>query len=243
MARLISPPLGLGVVSVEPLSGPRTVGAGGSQSIGDFVQTVAAPFGLWRYRIGFHPMRDREFRLYRGWVTALHGGANATRWSMFDPDMPTPRETGIEVPAYIRWDTIGGQPWANGEPWSNGVGWGTTAPSVAVAAGAVRGDTIVTLADEYWGRTLIGGEDIGFFPGFFCKHRVTEVLGSGKYRIWPPLRHDLSAADFATLYPTLAMRLESEEGASGGRGLVVAEGLSITLVEVPHYQVAASFGD
>ncbi len=56
MGRLVSPPLGLPVVSMEPLSGPRTLGAAGTQSLNGFVQTSGAAFGMWRWQFSFAPM-------------------------------------------------------------------------------------------------------------------------------------------------------------------------------------------
>lgn len=242
--RLVSPPLGLPVVSMEPLSGPRSVGAGGTQSVGGFVQTSGAPFGLWRWRFSFAPMNKAMFRRYRGWITSLHGGANATRWYFFDPDMPTPREAGINVPAHVGWHTTGyDQNWSNGQPWSNGEGWQMTAPEVSVAAAASLGDTTISLADEFWGHDRDVGDFLGFYPLHFGAYMVTEVFEPGQYRIWPPLRKALTTDDSATLNPVLAMRLESEEAASAGRGLVFAEGASVTLIEVLDYDCRDYFAD
>jgi len=237
MARLLEWPLGLPVVGREPMSGPRTVGAGSSQTIGGFVQTVAAPFGLWRWRFSMKPMRGQVARRYRGWVTALHGGANATRVPFCDWDGLTPRQAGMDANSY------GQQLWGNGLPWSNGQGWQSTPPTVPVAAPAARGDTIITLADEHWGHRLGIGDLIGFFPLHFGLYMVTEEAGAGKYRIWPPLRKAITADDFATLRPTLAMRLESEEAATAPRDAAFVTGASVTLVETLDYDVRDYFAD
>lgn len=242
MRRLISPPSGLGVTSIEPLSGPRAVNSGITQSIGNFTQTFGSPFGLWRFRFSFHAMRGAEFRRYRGWITALHGGANATRWRFFDPDMMSPKEAGLNLPSCAWWTDTGlDQNWSNGQPWSNGKGWGISPPQVRVAAPAVLGDTVVSLAAEFWGHSLGSGDDIGFFPFHLGMYEVTEVIEPGTYRIWPPLRKAITPDDLATLDPTLAMRLESEDAANVGRGLVVAEGLTVTMVEVFDYDVRDYF--
>lgn len=236
--RLISPPVGLGVTSIEPLSGPRAVSSGATQSIGTFVQTFASPFSLWRFRFSFPAMHNSLFRRYRGWVTALHGGANATRWHFFDPDMMTFQEAGVDASNF---EIATGQPWSNGEPWSNGQNWQTSRPNVAVAAPAALEATQISLADSFWGHTLAIGDQIGFFPFHFGMYEVTEVIAPGTYRIWPDLRKAITTSDFATLSPTLAMRLESEDAASAGRGLVVAEGNSVTLVETLDYDVRDYF--
>lgn len=240
MARLISPPVSLAASSMEPLSGPRAVGAGGSQSIGGFVQTSAAAFGLWRWRFSFPPMRGAMFRRYRGWITGLHGGANATRWTFFDPDCMTYREAGVDASNF---EIATGVPWSNGQPWSNNENWAMSRPVVGVAAAAQQHDTTVSLANQWWGNSLAVGDYLGFFPFHFGLYIVTEVTTPGTYRIWPPLRKTIATTDFATLSPVLAMRLEGEDAASAGRGLVVAENLSITLVETLDYDVRDWFTD
>ena len=125
-----------------------------------------------------------------------------------------------------------GQPWSNDQSWSNGENWASSPPTVAVAAAAALADTEVSLADSYWGHDLDIGDFLGFSPLHFGLYMVTEVIEAGTYRIWPPLRKALTTSDFATLRPTMAMRLESEEAASASRGVEAAEGLSVTLVEV-----------
>lgn len=236
--RLISPPIGLGVTSIEPLSGPRTVGAGATQSIGGFVQTSGAPFGLWRFRFSFHAVHKSAFRRYRGWITALHGGANATRWHFFDPDMLSFQEAGVNASNF---EIATGKPWSNNQPWSNDQNWCVSRPSVSLTTAAAVGSTQICLSDQWWGHSLDVGDYLGFFPFHFGLYCVTEVLDDGVYRIWPPLRKAIGGGDLATLSPTLAMRLESEEGATAGRGLVAADGLTATMVEVLDYDVRDYF--
>lgn len=240
MARLISRPDGLGLVSIEPLSGPLAVSAGQNQSISGFVQSVAGAFGLWRFRFAFHAMRGAEFRQYRKWITALHGGANATRWPFFDPDAITFQESGVNASNF---EIATGQPWSNDEPWSNDRNWATSRPNVAVAEDAAKDATIVKLADTFWGHQLDGGDYLGFFPFHLGLYLVTEVISAGTYRIWPPLRKAITTDDFATLNPTLALRLEGEDAASAGRGLVVADALQVTMIEVLDYDVRKYFAD
>jgi hypothetical protein len=240
MARLLSPPVGLGVTSIEPLSGPRAVGSGTTQSIGNFVQTFASPFALWRFRFSFPAMHKSLFRRYRGWITALHGGANATRWHFFDPDAMTFQEAGLTA---TNSEIAAGQTWSSGATWSNGENWATSRPDVAVASDAAVDSTQISLADEWWGHDLNVGDYVGFFPFYLGMHMITEVIEEGTYRIWPPLRAALTTDHFATLSPTLAMRLEGEETASAGRGLAAAEGLSATFVETLDYDVREYFAD
>lgn len=242
--RLVSPPLGLPVMSMEPLSGPRVAGAATTQSTGGFIQTSGAAFGLWRWRFSFAPMHKSMFRRYRGWVTALHGGANATRWSFFDPDMMSPQEAGLNLPSHAIWTTRRyDQPWGNGLNWSNGQGWGITPPEVDVAQTSAADSTLIYLDSAFWGHELEVGDYLGFYPFHFGLYMVTQVLDDGAYRIWPPLRREVLAGDHATLKPVLAMRLESEEAASAGRGLVMAEGATVTMVEVLDYDCRDYFDD
>lgn len=238
MARLVSWPLGLHANFREPLSGPRTVGSGASGSIGNFTQTFASPFGLWRWRFQFPPIRGQLFRRYRGWITALHGGANATRVPFCDWDGLTRDQMGVSA-SQAEWKA--GQPWSNGQSWSNGQNWQSSPPVVSIAAPTALGGTVVSLGDEFWGHDLHEGDFVGFFPLHFGLYMITEVMDPGRYRVWPPLRKALTTADSATLRPTLAMRLESEDAANAPRGAVFAEGLSVTLTEVFDYDVKTYF--
>lgn len=86
MGRLIPWPAGVGISGMSPLTGPRTIGAASSESLAGYVQTVAAPFGLWRWHLKLAPMKGATFQRYRGTVAALHGGANALRVPFYNPD-------------------------------------------------------------------------------------------------------------------------------------------------------------
>lgn len=238
MARLLSWPLGLRPNFREPLSGPRTINAGASTSIGNFTQSFGSPFGLWRWRFQFPPIRGGLFRRYRGWVTALHGGANATRVQWCEWDQMSFAERGM-VTDSAEWRA--GQPWSNGQPWGNGRNWDMSNPNVAVAAPSALGSSEIQLGAAYWGHNLDMGDMLGFMPFHLGWYMVTERIEAGRYRIWPPLRKALTPADFATLNPVAAMRLEGEEGANAPREAAFATGLSITLVEVFDYDVRDYF--
>ncbi|MGH6805389.1 MAG: hypothetical protein ACREEJ_00810 [Ensifer adhaerens] len=136
-----------------------------------------------------------------------------------------------------------GMPWGNGEAWSNGQNWELTAPNVGVAAAASLDATIIRLTGSFWGHRLQPGDYLGFFPMHFGLYTVTEERGDGEYRIWPPLRKALTTGDYATLYPVMAMRLESEDAASAVRGVGFAEEATVTLVEVFDYDVRDYFTD
>ncbi|MPZ58433.1 MAG: hypothetical protein GEU91_18460 [Rhizobiales bacterium] len=241
MARLLGWIDGVGFVSRQPLTGPRTVGSAATESIGGFVQTVASAFGAWRWSFNVQPMNGRLFRLFRGMVTALHGGANAVRVPFDDPDIMSWAESGVDTtPAEIR----AGVPWSNGASWSNGENWGVGRPWVGIFGNHVKGDDTIRLNNQHWGRDLVGGEWIGFVPFHFGLYIITERIDDvGNYRIWPPLRKALTATDFATLTPIMVMRLESEAAATAGRGVAVADGNSLTMVEVEDSDVRDYFSE
>lgn len=233
-ARLLSWPDGLKIVAQEPLSGPRTIGAKSNQALDGFTQTTSAAFGLWRWRFQFGPIKGQAFRRYRGWITALHGGANATRVPFCDPDTLSYSEMGLPSP-------LADQPWSNNLPWSNSAFWGATPPKVPVGVASIKDATTITLSSDFWGHSLGFGDLIGFNPLHFGLYMVTEAISPGEYRIWPPLRKAISTSDYATLKPTLAMRLESETAAAVPRAGSHAENLSITMIEVLDYDARDYF--
>lgn len=239
MGRLVSWPVGIGTTSRERLTGPRAVGASATESATAFVQTTASPYGLWRWAFSLPPLRGAALRRWRGTVAALHGGANALRVPWRDPDRMSMADAGV---AATTAEINAGTNWSNGLPWTNGRSWRIGRPLVSVAAAASRGATSVSLGPEYWGHDLELGDELGFV-GIFALHTVTAVLGPGTYRIWPPLRADLTTSMWATLEPVLAMRPESESAANLPRGPTHAEGLVITLVEVEHRDVIDWFSD
>ena len=57
------------------------------------------------------------------------------------------------------------------------------------------------------------------------------------------LRRGISISIYATLRPVMAMRLESESGASAGRNTRLADGLSMTLIEVEDADVNDFYWD
>lgn len=229
MGRLIDWPELVGVRGRIPLTGPRAVSGSSSESIGGYVQTVAGVFGLWRWQLDLTPMRGEAYRRYRGTVAALHGGSNALRVPFYDPD-------GIHLYRYTAFD--------NGLGWSNGAQLSSLYETVSVADDHALGASVVELVDEYWGHVLGVGDQIGFGPLHFGLYMVTQVIAPGEYRVWPPLRKALVAGsppDYATLLPTMAMKLESEAAASAPRGLEAADGCSMVLVEVLHSDVIDYF--
>jgi hypothetical protein len=236
MARLLNWPIGIPKVEYQRLTGPRTAGSSSSESLRGFVQTVSSTFGLWRYQITLRRMRGRVFRRFRGMVTALHGGANAVRVTFCDPDGLSYEAAGVNTTGSGH-----GVPWSNGQPWSNGCDWHASRPSVPVRTAAAKGATVIRLESDHWGENLEGGEWIGFWPFHFGKYEITEVIGGGRYRIWPPLRKAIDTDTYATLKPVMVMRLESESGGPIARGVFAAESATLTLVEVEDQDVRRYF--
>jgi hypothetical protein len=234
MARLVYWPNGLGIASLDVLSGPRTIGQASNTSIGNFNQTVSSPFGLWRFQMSFAGMKGQWARRFRGWITSLHGGANATTFKIYDFDGLTNEQAGIT-------GNFQDQIWSNDETWSNGKPWGKSFPFVGVGASALKGATIIALNNQYWSNNLEVGDFIGFTPLHFGLYIITEKTASNTYRVWPPLRKALTTDDKATLTPTMALRLESEDSASLGSSVNGAQGLTATFVEVLHDDVITSF--
>ncbi|KKX28225.1 hypothetical protein FDR95_12170 [Rhizobiaceae bacterium LC148] len=239
MGRLLNWPNGLGVRTRRPLSGPRSVGGTSPQdSIGGRSQSVASPFGAWKYEFVLPVAEGRLYRRIEGLITALHGGANAVRVPWPAPDALTLNEAGAKY-AYVQ--ERDGMPWDNVMPWANQRNWSASPPNVPVAANASVGATIIRLTADFWGYDLDMGDEIGFFPLHFGKYMITEARGSGEYRIWPPLRKAITTDDFATLKPVLAMKLDGEQAAELSRGVGYGEETTLILSEVFDYDVRDYF--
>lgn len=234
MARLLSWPVGVRANFREPLSGPRAIGSGSTDSVEGFNQSYSSPFGLWSWRFAFPPLRGQEFRRYRGLVTALHGGANAVRVSFCDWDGLSFNQRGVQANTQS-WRS--GQPWGNSLPWDNNQNWQSSNPLARVVAASSKDDTQIKLAPEYFGHQLDIGDMIGFSPFHFGLYTITEVFEPGHYRIWPKLRKAIGVDDYATLNPVLAMRLAGQDAAPLPREAAFATGLSISLIECLDYDV------
>lgn len=242
MARLLSWPRDVSVVAWQPLSGPRTMGAAATESVTGFIQTTATAFGLHRWQLTVRAMRGRMARLHRGMVVAMHGGANAVRVPFCDPDGLSLAESGVDATPY---EVRAGVPWDNGKSWEDtGANWTIGRPWVDITTGGDVGDTEIRLANADWGYDLTVGAWIGFVPAHFGLYIVTERIDDvGRYRIWPPLRKVLTTDDFATLDPVMVMRPEGEAAATAARGIGLAEGNTLTLVEVEDSDVRDYFAD
>jgi len=218
-------------VRITPTSGPGARNSGATTAQDGFEQTFDTVGDLVALRLELVPRRGISARRERGLFTRLMEGGNATRLTFNDPDLMSPQEAGIDVPAHD-WERMPSPTWSNGQPWSNGLGWGVTPPTVPVAAVAAVNTDTVTLADEAWGHRLGEGDYLGFFPFSFGLYMVTEVIDPGQYRVWPRLRTALTTEHFATLLPTIVMRPRGRDAVSMSRGTWMTDGSSIELVEV-----------
>ncbi|WP_174804346.1 hypothetical protein [Martelella limonii] len=259
--------------------GPRTVGAGQTSTIGNFTQDYASPFGAVALKVTFGPMRGLRARLLSGWATAMHGGANASRWPYLDPDRRDAKELGVEIAnvpntglvyrpydfstvtgdalddyigasldfvtgeysLYDSIETLLGEYVPTSLPYSNGMYNEGAPPVVKVETGSPIDSTTIYLTDEWWGRSLDLGDVIGFFPFHLGAYKVTEVLDLGVYRIWPPLRKAVSAGDYCTLRPVLAVKLSGQDGADLSRTDYLLQGANVTLIEIQDYYIRESF--
>lgn len=239
MARLLSHPVDLAPETSTPLTGPQAIGSSSTDSLSGFNQSVASAFGLWEWQFTYPAMHGEKFRRFRGWVRALHGGANATRFPFRDPDRPTYDDLGLSV---TRQQLCDGVPFENGQSWLNGKNWTVAPPLESVKTESPRDSTIIHLTQTQWGGLLGIGDNLGF-TGHFGMYEVTEVFGDGRCRVWPILRKTVTVEDFATLKPVLAMRLKGPSAASLSRGLLNAPPSTVTMVEVLDYDVRDYFAD
>lgn len=240
MARLLDFPIGLRPNRMRKLAGPKTRGAGQSVGATGWEQTVASPFGARRLEFSFPNIRGKLARRTRGWISAMHGGANATRIRLCDWDGLSLADRGINATLA---EYKAGSTWSNGLPWSNGQNWSNSEEPLAVTAAAAQDDTIVSLDVSGWGANLGVGDWIGFFPFHFGVYEITQVVDDGQFRLDMPLRDALTTSSWAYPNPTLAMRLESESAASGERDAFSLTGLSLVMVEVFDYDVRDHFTD
>lgn len=249
MARLLTFTESAGIVSLEPISGPMARNSGSNTASDGSERVFEGIGGIVSLRVEFNRKIGGNAREERGNIIGLGGGANAIRLPVFDPDVITPREAGLDVPAHLGWRDLDGFPWSNGQNWSNGQGWRPSAPAVKIGASTSAGGSLIRLQDEFWGRTLPFGSWFGFFPFHFGLYTVTEVVGDGWYRTWPTVRKSLTYStdpaevDYATLFPTIVVRPHARAVQGHRRGLAATDGLTMDLHEVIDPYVRRDFTD
>ncbi|MEM6617448.1 MAG: hypothetical protein AAF619_13055, partial [Pseudomonadota bacterium] len=172
--RLVDWPSGLIDINAVKLAGPQSVNAGSTTSFEGYQQSRATPFGLWQYTFSFQIYRSAEARDYRGFVTALHEGANVTIVPFCDRHVGLKSDFGLSAETNVLW--------SNGQPFSNGQAWTGRYGNVDLAVAHTKGTTIVFLSPTFWGDKLQRGAWLGFGPTYFGKHKVVEVVYPGAYR-------------------------------------------------------------
>lgn len=228
--RLIDWPSVLRLAELSFISGPRAQSA--SESLTGFEQTVASPYGAVRFQVTLTEMKGNRVRAYKRLVAALHGGANAVRFPLIDPDQLTAAEAGI--PGGFSEET-----WSSGATWSSGEGWGTAYPTEAVTEAAARGTSRVKMSTTYWGAS--DELSVFGFAGHFGWYTVTDKIDDGDFRVWPPLRKAIAVDDVVTLNPVIAARLISASDATMVRSPDFLQPPTLTFSEVPDEYVEAYF--
>ena len=185
--------------------------------------------------MSFPIMNGHKAREHRGWITAQHSGANATVFTLIDGDKPKLSEYGLP--------DEGSLPFSNGENFTNDHPWKGGYPTIELTATISLEVTQISLPDTLWGHKLGIGTWIGFMPLHFGMYMITEVLGDGQYRIFPPLRKAVSIGDYATLTPSMCVRMPAPDAARSSRGSAFVEGASLSVVEVLDYDVRDFFTD
>lgn len=231
MARLLS--WQAQVADLSLVNGPASAGSGSNTLADGSEQSFAGDNFALQFDLSFPPsQKDRSRREY-GWMLALHNGANATRYEYCDGQMKTPADVGEPEPAWS-----GTAWWAPGGAWSAGHG------TVPVAATAVKGASIVRLANYKWGHTLEVGDCLGFIPSTYGVYWITEIVAPGSYRVTPRLRARLEQGKHrATLHPRLALRFVPGTVGFGTFNAAAATGRGARFVEVFDEYVFKYFGD
>ena len=220
------------VAELTLASGPASAGSGSNTLADGSEQSFAGDNFALRFDLSFPPSQAANARREYGWMLGLHNGANATRYEYRDRTEKTPQDVGEPSAAWT-----GGAAWAGGA-WADGHG------TVAVAANAATGESIVRLANAKWGHGLDPGDVIGFSPSCYGAYWITEVLSGGVYRVAPRLRHALDAATHrATFYPRLALRFVPGSVSYGTFNPGFAAGRGGQFVEVFDEYVTTYFGD
>ena len=232
MGRLLTWPDKVGVTSVEFTDGPMTRTSGRSTALDGTEQTFEGVGGVVAFSVELAATRGQEARYERGLLLALRTGANAARMRLIDGDRRTRTEAKVSARDRVTW--------AKGVRWHGGVRWRTGYPEGVVNGQHSKGQGLVNLRNDAWGRDLTLGEAIGFSPLHFGAYFVTEVMGGGWVRVWPPLRKGLKGGDRVTLEPVLVMR--ATPGAFAfARGPVTTNAARVELVEMLDEHVRTFF--
>lgn len=233
VARLIKWPKGLNVAGFTWLKGPVSAGSKSNVTISGATQYVSAPTSPLAFSLMIVMEYGTSARRADGMLTALHNGANALQfpWNLAG-QMADLSDFGLPSSQNLNW--------SNGFPWSNGLPWRGGPPVESVAAAVAKDTSIVTLGSSSWGAQLGMGDQFGF-NGLFGVYKVTETYpdNANKYRVWPPLRADITTSTVATLEPYIVVKAVGEIPINIKPYSYDPVGL--TLVEVPDATVRAYY--
>jgi hypothetical protein len=232
-ARLISWPNGLKCTNFTKLKGPVSAGSKNNLTITGATQYVSAPTSPMAFSVSIYLEYGVAATRAEGMITALHDGSNALRfpWNI----------TGkLLDPAHYGLSSAQELNWSNGEPWDNGRGWAGSYPTETVTAAAAKNTTIVNLGSTAWGDVLGMGDKFGF-DTYFGVYEITETfpLETGKYRVWPPLRVDITTSTVATLEPTVIVKPIGEIAVN--QKPFQYDPVPLTLVEIPDETVRSYY--
>jgi len=239
MPRLLYPPTGVCPHGVRPLNGPSVIGSGNTQSLAGYHQTFNVPYGAWEFQLTYGVLRGKDARRFRGWITAMHGGGNATRFPFCDLDRISFADADVVLTAPHQYRE--GAPWGNGQPWGNAQNWRIARSPVLADGTFAKGTSIIRLGADRWGHALEIGDYIGFFPSHFGMYVITEVFDDKSYRIWPTLRKEVTVTDYCTLDPVLALRLKEAKGVDMARDDFAIQNPTLSMIEVLHENAIGYF--
>lgn len=191
--RMVTWPGDIGVATMRLPTGPNVYRSGVNESVDASQQAYAGVGGRLHWRYDFARCQGGLARVLEGALTDAAGGANVIRM----PWLHGQRRTGPEISATLA-------EWDEGATWDSGMHWGVSPPLVNSSVVHPVGYTQIRLNNEHWGHKLGRGDWFGF-TGVFGAHRVTEVVQTGLYRVWPAMRAVVTpGVNFATLEPVVA---------------------------------------
>ncbi|WP_319532863.1 hypothetical protein [uncultured Cohaesibacter sp.] len=230
---MVDAPVGLGISRFERVGGDTLIGQ--TSSLESSVQNSVDPFSNWVFKIDFKRMQGGEVRAFEEWRDALAAGANCTRLQFFDPHEPSNAELGLEAGNYTQW--------TSGLPWTHGKGWRRGRPLCSVVKAADYDGSVVTLDISNWTNKDTGRVHLPAWFGIighFAVYKVTgrDIAGNiARLHIRPPLREKITPFNFATMRPTICVKLIGDKGSTGyyeGHYYVAP---SLTVQEVLHEHV------
>lgn len=196
----------------------------------------------WMLEFTMPTLGESDWKGIEGWLSRLDGLAGGIRIS--DPYCKYPRGAGTGAnPA--NGGTQSTYAFDDSTTWSDGTTWFDSAPTIAVAAAAVKGAEYIhvsglqasqTSAFKWGDKMEIGSlsDGRGLLYQVVNENVASDSSGEALVKIRPRLRAAVAAADKITIYnPTSVFRLVSEDAAIVSRSLPALGSFGISLVEIP----------